>query len=211
MVKWGAALCLLLLSRAALGDTAENRARALYKQGTTAFERKDYQTAVAKYEEAYALAPRPLFLYNIGLAYRLAGKPALAVMNLKQYLEKKPDAAERREVEGYIAELEKQIAAEEAAHKPPPPTPPPVEEVRTVPSPVEAAEAREPEPAPAPFAPSGTDKSRPIYKRWWFWAGVSAVAVGAVAAVVVLSSGKSDEPPPETPLGNNRIFTLIAH
>jgi hypothetical protein len=33
--------------------------------------------------------------------------------------------------------------------------------------------------------------SDPIYRRWWFWAGAGAVAAGALAAVLVGSSGGS--------------------
>ena len=40
---------------------------------------------------------------------------------------------------------------------------------------------------------SGGGGSRPIYKKWWFWAGIGAVAVGT-AAVIVATSGGGDTP-----------------
>jgi len=41
--------------------------------------------------------------------------------------------------------------------------------------------------APRPSsAPGGSrDRSRPIYKRWYFWAGIGAVVAGGVAVALV--------------------------
>ena len=67
----------------------------------------------------------------------------------------------------------------------------------TIPSPVDTAGARdagEEQRAPPPArVDSGGGGSRPIYKKWWFWAGIGAVAVGT-AAVIVATSGGGDTP-----------------
>ncbi len=42
-----------------------------------------------------------------------------------------------------------------------------------------------------------TEKSRPIYKKWWFWAGIVGVAAAGTAAAIVLSDSL-----PNSDLGN---------
>ena len=67
-----------------------------------------------------------------------------------------------------------------------------------LPSPDKAAEAGEagsevqPPVMPEPIDSGG--HHRPIYKKWWFWAGVGAVAVGAVVIVAAGSGGSSGAP-----------------
>jgi len=67
----------------------------------------------------------------------------------------------------------------------------------TIPSPADAAgasDAGEDGRTPPPGrVDSGGGGSRPIYRKWWFWAGIGAVAVGT-AAVIVATSGGGDTP-----------------
>jgi hypothetical protein len=51
-------------------------------------------------------------------------------------------------------------------------------------------------PTPEPAAESDAPRSKPIYKRWWFWTVVGAVVVGAATAGIVASqTGGSDRLP----------------
>ncbi|MCC6995134.1 MAG: tetratricopeptide repeat protein [Deltaproteobacteria bacterium] len=68
-----------------------------------------------------------------------------------------------------------------------------------VPDPVDTAAAsdagQESGTVPAPMVDSGGAGKKPIYKKWWFWAGIGAVAVGTVAIIAVSSGGGGREAP----------------
>lgn len=49
------------------------RARALFAEGDNHFRLGEYALAIARFKEAYRLAPAPLLLFNLGQAHRLAG------------------------------------------------------------------------------------------------------------------------------------------
>src|SRR5688500_11257161 len=110
----GIVLSLLLviaaLPRMASADrTASQRtaaARAVWKQGGDADQKGEFERAVERFEEAYALDPLPGVLFNRGQAYRRKGDAPRALENLRSYLEKKPDAKNRKLVEDLIRELE---------------------------------------------------------------------------------------------------------
>lgn len=59
---------------------ASDRGRALYDAG-------DYTGAIAAYDEAYALAPRPGLLFDLAQAYRRAGNCDDAAYMYRRYLE----------------------------------------------------------------------------------------------------------------------------
>jgi len=178
-------------------------AKRLYQEGNTHYALGEYAAAADKFKEAFRLSKKPLLLYNVGQAYRLGNEPTKALTFYKSYLNAAPDAANRAEVERYIGELTALIASQEAASsKPPTSTVPPDGDKVKIPPP-----DRVPEPSPSPAAvpeePRGG--SRPIYKKWWFWAGVGAVAVGATVAVVMASGGGGNGEPDST-LGTTPIF-----
>src|SRR5262249_30142314 len=79
----------------------------------------------------------PIFLYNIAQAYRQKADFQKAIFFYRAYLREEPRARNRAEVEGRIADLQKQLDAQpppQPEPEPPPPAPPP------------------PPPAPAPRA-----------------------------------------------------------
>ena len=43
------------------------------------------------------------------------------------------------------------------------------------------------------------EEGKPVYKKWWFWTGIGAAAVGGTVAIYAASGGSS---PPSTDLGN---------
>jgi hypothetical protein len=61
--------------------------------------------------ELYAETNNPTYIYNQGRCFQQNGRAADAVTRFREYLRKAPsiDAAEKAQVQGYIAELEEQI------------------------------------------------------------------------------------------------------
>lgn len=91
-------------------------------------------------------------------------------------------AGERR-----IIDLSPRAAArflEPPGGEPPPPAQRPPEKIATAPMPTAA-------PVAAPVTPS--DGPTPIYKRWWFWAGVGAGVVLVVGLGAGLGARKGDD------------------
>jgi len=182
-------------------DNSEAEARRLYQEGTKYYSLGEWTLAVDNYKAAYKLVQKPLLLYNIAQAYRLAKNFEQSLFFYKSFLNSQPDAPNRAEIEGRIADLEKQIAMQEETSKKPPNgiSPTPEDTAR-------ASEAGVVNASPPPASvPTRSDRSRPIYKKWWFWAGVSAVAVGATVAVVALSGGSSSGEP-DAELGTRPAF-----
>jgi len=63
-----------------------------------ALKRGDYPTALARFEEAYALVPSPKIHYDFGLAYVGLERPAEALAAFERFLAEAPDApADKRE------------------------------------------------------------------------------------------------------------------
>jgi tetratricopeptide (TPR) repeat protein len=195
----------VLVARAALAappptPEAQAEAKRLYEEGTNAYNLSEYKEAIEKYRAAFKLVPKPFFLYNIAQAYRLNGDLKPAEQFYKNFLNALPDAPNRAEVEAQIQSLEDAIAKQDQSVKQPPT------------GAVNPDHTRIPSPDKAGLPPSGRDlpaladsgRSRPIYKKWWFWAGIGAVAAGTVA-VVVVSSGKSVSVP-GSDLGNRKVF-----
>ena len=53
-------------------------------------------------------------------------------------------------------------------------------------------------------AKPSSGEGEPIYTKWWLWAGVGAVVVGAVVIAIVASGGSASAP--SSPLGNRNVF-----
>jgi len=80
-------------------------AREAFGRGQEAFNNGDYAGAAAAYEEAYAIVPDPTILFNLGDARQRAEDYRGAVDAYETYLEKRPDADNKADVEGRIAQL----------------------------------------------------------------------------------------------------------
>jgi hypothetical protein len=178
-------------------DTPEVEARRAYAAGR-------YKEAIDIYSNLYASTLHPTYLRNIGRCYQNLEEPQLAITSYQEYLRKgNPPPAVRREVEGFIAEMEalkkRQAAAAAAAPTPAVPGPPaaappataapaPTSTLVATPSPSVARSssssvdlaARAPEPEPP---------STPFYTRWWFWTLVGLALAGGAAAVYLAPNG----------------------
>ncbi|MCA1664623.1 MAG: hypothetical protein LC659_10200 [Myxococcales bacterium] len=95
-------------------------ARQHYEAGLAHYNLEEYRDAVVEFEAAYRLRPDPVFLYNLGQAYRLGDNPEQALHFYRAYLRTLPAAPNRAEVEGRITDLEQVVAAKKnAAARPP--------------------------------------------------------------------------------------------
>src|SRR5688572_17867986 len=175
-----------LTATAHADDTRELEARKAYAAGR-------YKEAIDLYSNLYASTLHPTYLRNIGRCYQNLEEPQLAIKSYQEYLRKASvTPAARREVEGFIAEMEalkkRQAVAPTPAPTPMVPAPPepaapaPISTIVATPSP---SMARSPSSsvdlaarAPEPEAPSA-----PFYTRWWFWTLVGLAVAGGGAAV----------------------------
>jgi tetratricopeptide (TPR) repeat protein len=131
-----------LAARAQPTEAQKREAKELYEKATRLYEVGKYGEAIEEYQKVYLLVDDPVLLYNIGLCYRLWGKPEESIRFYKNYLRRSPTAGNRADVEKKIAEQEKIL--EERKRNPvttPPPTnptevtaPPPPPPVQTTPN-----------------------------------------------------------------------------
>ena len=112
---WVSIACVLALTvaRPSYADSV-NDAREHYKQGRIAFDLGHYEDAIIEYEQAYKLKDDPAILFNIAQAHRLAGHLVEALQFYRSFLRRQPDAFNREEVEGKIAEMQRRIATQHA-------------------------------------------------------------------------------------------------
>lgn len=79
--------------RAEAAADARVAAKAKLVQGAESLKRGDYQEALQRYEEAYALVPSPKIHYNFGLVYRGLGRNADALSAFERFLSDAKDAS----------------------------------------------------------------------------------------------------------------------
>lgn len=89
------------------------RAHDLFQRGMASFAVDRYDEAIAAFQAGFLLDPRPELLFNIAQAERKAHRKAQAVEYYQRYLDLRPAAPDRAQVERSIAEL----------RAPPPPAP----------------------------------------------------------------------------------------
>jgi tetratricopeptide (TPR) repeat protein len=164
--------------------------------GKRHFDHGRYQEAIAEYREAYELKANPAFLLEIAGAYRQIGVVDRSLFFYDRYLETRPDAPDRPEVEAIIADLE---ASRRAAAEP----------LRDPARPGAQVLGDDGHLLAQGDAAAGAARPqrgrRPVWRRWWFWGAVGAVAVGAVAAAIAASGGGDTTAPPAE-LGAKRFF-----
>ena len=164
-------------------------AKQHFEAGKAAYNAADYPRAIREFKAAEALRPSPILAYNIGLANEKLGRKRVAVRYFKRYLEGAPAAANRAEVDGRIAALEQQLAAqpqnqppEQAQDNPPPPM---VGDGQ----PTNAYQQPTVQPGQDPYAgqPMTTAPPRTRRNLWWVWMLVGIGAAAVVTAIVVVA------------------------
>jgi len=184
-------LCVALLAWAANASAQTQsdedpvtRARIHFEAGRALYQLGNFNEALREFAAGYQLAPRPQFLLNLGQCYRKLDDLANARAMYQRYLH---DAAltdpERPQAEQILAEIEKQIADQQAAKAPPPP-------------PLVNASPSSPM-ASAP-ASSTLTTAPPPHKSWikrnWWVIPVGAVVVGVAVGVGVYYGTRSPDP-----------------
>jgi tetratricopeptide (TPR) repeat protein len=141
------ALCAVFVYGEAAAAPADP-ARVLTRQGLDLYKRGEYAAAVERFNQAYAIAPAPLLLYDVAQAYRLAGDCDRARRYYVEYLMADPVGARAAGVKRRIVDMEAcaHATVERAAPTPTPRPaahvePPPVVPPTTVPAPAPSASA----------------------------------------------------------------------
>jgi tetratricopeptide (TPR) repeat protein len=158
-------------------------------QAREAFAAGRYQEALDLYAKLYAEKLHPNYLRNIGRCYQNLGDADHAIISFRDYLRKHKTitAEERKEVEGFIAEMEdlkKQHAASATAPETASAPPKAASSSASTITPLPAAPEPKASTGAAPEAlvtmpASHPEQSSPVYTRWWFWTLIGAAAVGA--------------------------------
>jgi hypothetical protein len=148
----------------AAADKREIEARADFAAGR-------YQQAIDLFAQLYGETLNPIYLRNIGRCQQGLNQPEAAMKSFREYLKKakglKPD--ERREIEGYIKEMETMLAAQQPATSPPPAASPSVQ-VASAPASAE----------PGAVSVLSSSPPPPRLVHPWRVPGIVVTAVGAV-------------------------------
>lgn len=104
------ALALLAPCREALAQktSAQARAAELFKRSADEYKKGNFQATVKLLDEAYALDPQPVLVYNLGRAYEGLGDLTTAIAAYEKYLHDDPKTADRGALEHRIATLRRE-------------------------------------------------------------------------------------------------------
>jgi hypothetical protein len=143
-------------------DAAERdeQARSAFQDGRIAYEDGRYRDAWGHFHRSYNLSQRPELLYNIGQTADRLGQDADALKAFRLYLQRLPDAANRREVENRVKALEERVRNQNDV-----PAPPGEQEILEPPAPETETEATL---AAAEEAPPPPKSSQPKRTGWYF-------------------------------------------
>ncbi len=165
-------MVLLLAMPAVAEPTPEELARAHYVSAQSYYRQGRVGDALREFQEAYRIAPRPAFHYNIAICQEKLGQEEAAIVSYQRYLAEAPDAEDRAAVEEHVSLLR-------ARHPLPPP--PPV----LTPPPEPAAVS--PAPAPVAIVAAAPPPEKP--RRTWVWGlvggGVALITVAVIVGAVV--------------------------
>ena len=180
MMRNGVLGLLIVLAMATVSSRAIAEVDGREMRAREAFAAGRYQEALDGFVKLYAEKLHPNYLRNIGRCYQNLGDPDKAISSFREYLRKAKAVGtdERKEVEGYIKEMEDLKRQREAAATPPPPPQPTV----TTPPPAIEPPPRQPtltltQPPPPP---EPAPEEAPVYKKWWFWTLIGGAVVGGI-------------------------------
>jgi tetratricopeptide (TPR) repeat protein len=90
-------------------------AEQLFEQGGVAYNAGNYQGAVAKWRESYAISKAPELFFNIGLALELDGKCEDALAMFRRFIRLAPNSADRPRAREFVRELKAKCEVATAA------------------------------------------------------------------------------------------------
>jgi tetratricopeptide (TPR) repeat protein len=179
---------------AAHADEAEGKRH--WKAGQDLYQQKRFLEAAREFEAGYAVAPRPLFLMNIGHAYRRANELAKAKSAYEALLRLQPDLPQRKEVEQYIKTIDDALQANETTLPEPAPRPAPapvpertveVSPVRSLPPPAVSVPEETMLPPYVEARDTAPEPEVSVFRKPWFWVVTGAIIAGGVAVAVIAS------------------------
>jgi tetratricopeptide (TPR) repeat protein len=138
----------------AFADDA-SRARAADRSARAHYDAREYDAAIADYQAAYRAMPDPLFLFDIAQSYRKLDDCDHALQFYREYLQERPNADNRDQVERFIDKLTSCAMPEPEWGATAPATP---------------------SPAPQPARPQPSPLSNHTLRLF----GISGIALGAV-------------------------------
>lgn len=144
----------------------DKQARVEFEHGRKAFGEGDYRGAWGFFHNAYRLSGRAQLLYNIGQTADRLGRDTEALTAFRMYLERLPNADNKRDVQNRIHALEERV--KDAERVPPPPG---TVEGEAQPSAADATTVSSPSPPPAaePPAPPQPKAAEPRPTRSGFF------------------------------------------
>ena len=181
-MKRSLAITLVLLWTATASADQKTDVAALETSGNKHFELAEYDAAITDFKEAFRISDEPGFLYNIAQAYRLKRDCREAATFYKTYLRRVPTAPNAAKVRERITEMEK--CAETQPVAPPPTTTTTTTTAATQPPPTTTAQTTPTEPLEPVDEPETPPAANP--RGWMKWAGIGALAAGAVAGGVAI-------------------------
>lgn len=191
-------------------------ARRHFENGTRLFASGRLAEALVEFESANRIKPDPALLYDLAETHRALGHDSTALTYYRAFLEAAPYSPKREEVETKIRLLADVVArheqelrkitadAAERARE--------ADEAKSLAQQLAAVAALESMRAQqaqkrAHEAQEHADqilalhKTPPLYKRWWLWTIVGAVAAAGIATTVVLTR-------PQVPSTNQGSFAF---
>lgn len=106
-------LCLALASSALAAPAAPEanteKARTAFSAAQTLYQAGRFAEALTKFQEAQALKPHPVIIFNIARCHEQLGALPQALAAYREYLRLSPDATDRDAVKTSIASLEKRV------------------------------------------------------------------------------------------------------
>jgi tetratricopeptide (TPR) repeat protein len=111
------ALALALSATVAHADAKKEKALVLFEKSDKAYKDGKFEQAVKLLEEAYALYPEPLLLYNLGRAQEGLGDFPGAVDSYERYLKDGKQIQDRGAIERRLETLKAQLASRDEEQK----------------------------------------------------------------------------------------------
>lgn len=180
LIAPGLLLVLVLAPTQAHADEQVEAAKLHNKAAKLHFIGGKYEEAAAEYQNAHDARPMPIFLYNIGQCYRRVGtleRLKKALEYFERHQREAPDSPNKQVVDTEIEEVKREITAKERATR----------DQQAFPTEVKPQqEARD-----AGDVDGERDRAttgRPLYKSWWLWTSVGAVATLGAAVGLGLAA-----------------------
>lgn len=188
MLRWGIAVCVLLLCASTVWAQNKDAAKAAYRRGTQHYNLNEIPQALDAFKEAYRAFEEPSFLFNIGQCQRRLGQNEEAIQSFRSYLRNVSNPPNRDEVERLLEKLNEQVKLEKAEREQKAQAA--LEAARAVER-QKQAEAAERAAATqnAVVAAAPTPQKTPVYKKWWLWTIVGGVVVVGVGVGLGLAFG----------------------